>query len=309
MLSRKWQNSDKSYQQGQEAFDREAMGKRTSSHHPQDSDEDEDSSVELVNVDFEFFDPKEDDFHGVKALLRSFLDDISWDIGGFVDIILGQPTVGTVIKTGEDESPLGVITVLNLGRYKGKSCLLNIYDFLKKNVPNCMEIEAVFNDYPDTVGLLVSERLVNIPEELAPPLYKGLLDEVSWATEDEPTEALRDSFKFKQYLIISRIFQQLPKKKKKKKMKKMKLTKVSKQKESEATECAETNGEEVAGELIYLKPEDELLHELSQWSYMFPANSQAAATSEVQGLKQFRLIMLVDAKGMGLFRSRFCQIE
>lgn len=71
-----------------------------------------------MDVDFEFFDPKEEDFDGVKALLRSYLDDTAWDISSFVDIILGQSTVGTVIKTGEEESPIGVITALNLGRYK-----------------------------------------------------------------------------------------------------------------------------------------------------------------------------------------------
>jgi protein BCP1 len=69
-------------------------------------------------VDFEFYDPKVEDFHGVKALVRLYLDDDSWDISGFVDTILAQTTVGSVIKTGEDESPIGIITALNIGRYK-----------------------------------------------------------------------------------------------------------------------------------------------------------------------------------------------
>ena len=80
-----------------------------------------------MNVDFEFFDPKPDDFHGVKALVRTYLDDSSWDIGGFVDTILSQTTVGSVIKTGEDESPIGVITALNMGRYKVPIISLNFF--------------------------------------------------------------------------------------------------------------------------------------------------------------------------------------
>ena len=35
------------------------------------------------------------------------------------------------------------------------------------------------------VGLLVSQRVVNLPPQLLPPLYDALFDEVSWATEDE----------------------------------------------------------------------------------------------------------------------------
>ena len=37
-------------------------------------------------------------------------------------------------------------------------------------------------------GLLVSERLVNAPPQLAPPLNQALFDEIEWAQEDEPTQ-------------------------------------------------------------------------------------------------------------------------
>lgn len=40
-------------------------------------------------------------------------------------------------------------------------------------------------------ALIVSERLINCPPQLAPPLQQALLDEMDWATEDEPTEVLR----------------------------------------------------------------------------------------------------------------------
>lgn len=35
------------------------------------------------------------------------------------------------------------------------------------------------------VGLLVSQRFVNCPYQLVPPLYDALFDEIAWATEDE----------------------------------------------------------------------------------------------------------------------------
>ncbi|MCO5605139.1 hypothetical protein L7F22_059319 [Adiantum nelumboides] len=400
-----------------QAFEDGPSGKATAVHVSEKSDAEDDDSQEIVDVDFEFFDPKEEDFHGVKALLRTYLDDSTWDLGGFVDIILGQPTVGTVVKTAEDESPIGVITVLNLGRYKlaenelqqrdnaenqalidgvhipddvgpllinvdhwgrrstrvtrqperfqrsmdsilltdegepltfkeaqscedkskwelamksemqslyanntwelvplpkgrkaipnkwvykGKSSLVHVYNFLERNVSDSTKLE-VFNHNSSEVGLLISERLINIPEELAPPLYEGLLDEVSWAIEDEPTKFLRDSFKFKQYLVLSRIFQELPKKKKKNSLKK--------QKKQRKQQSASGNEREDIEEIVYIKPEDELFHRLSHWSCKFPANSEAAAAHEIQGLKQFRLVMLLNAESMELFKSQFCKVE
>eukprot|EP00250_Pteridium_aquilinum_P019415 c24424_g1_i1 orf=509-1402(+) len=284
-----------------QTIDEQPFDKTKDSEDLKDSEDDSDSQ-DIVNVDFEFFDPKEEDFHGVKALLRSYLDDTAWDISGFVDIILGQSSVGTVIKTGEDESPIGVITALNLGRYKDKSCMQAVFNFLKINVSDATELEAIFDKHPNEVGLLVSERLINIPGELAPPLFKGLLDEISWATEDEPTKALQDSFKFKQYLIVSRIFQQLPKKKKG-----LKASKKPDKRPKQETKIG--NEGEVSGELIYTKPEDELLHNLSHWSCKFPVNSESVAAHEIQGLKQFRLVMLLSAKSVELFKSQFCIVE
>ena len=54
--------------------------------------------------------------------------------------------------------------------------------------------------------MIINERVINIPQETAPPLVDGLFDEIGWATEDEPTKELRDSFKFSKYLFFTRLF-------------------------------------------------------------------------------------------------------
>lgn len=93
----------------------------------------------VVQADFVFFDPKPDDFHGVKILLKTYLDDKEWDLSGFVDLILAQTTVGTMIKIegDEDDSPYSVITALNLGRYKASNlhCLFSCYCSVVAKVP------------------------------------------------------------------------------------------------------------------------------------------------------------------------------
>lgn len=81
---------------------------------------------EVIQADFAFFDPKPDDFHGVKILLQSYLDDKEWDLSGFVDLILAQTTVGSVVKIedDEDEGLFALLTALNLGRYEVTNCAL-----------------------------------------------------------------------------------------------------------------------------------------------------------------------------------------
>lgn len=78
---------------------------------------------ELVPAEFLFFDPKTEDFHGVKTLLQTYLDDKEWDLSGFVDLILGQTTVGAVVKLEKDEDNgiFSVVSALNLGRYKASN--------------------------------------------------------------------------------------------------------------------------------------------------------------------------------------------
>jgi protein BCP1 len=47
------------------------------------------------------------------------------------------------------------------------------------------DLRSVLGEQAQNVGLLVSQRVVNLPPQLLPPLYDALFDEVSWATEDE----------------------------------------------------------------------------------------------------------------------------
>lgn len=67
-------------------------------------------------------------------------------------------------------------------------CIKELKEFLleacteeatKKKLKTYLERQA------GDVGLLVSQRFVNCPYQLVPPLYDGLFDEIAWATEDE----------------------------------------------------------------------------------------------------------------------------
>eukprot|EP01018_Ginkgo_biloba_P023990 Gb_25749 [translate_table: standard] len=255
----------------------------------------------IVYADFEFFDPKPDDFHGVRNLLKTYCDGKEWDLNGFVDIILAQTTVGSIIKTDGD-SLFGVITALNLARYKDQRCIIQLQEFLLDKClekPEAIEFKAFWGKHPHDVGLLVSERVVNLPFELVPPLYDGLLDEVSWAIEDEPTEALRCSFQFKHYLLLTRVYQTIPKGRKMENMKNRKRKKGSSSQNGGHPSLKDGNEQ-----LIYIKPEDEIFHKLSSWSFTFPTNAEYLATHELKDLRPMRLLMAVKVEKMQTFRTQ-----
>ena len=53
----------------------------------------------------------------------------------------------------------------------------------EKDVKDALRL--LLGEEAQNVGLLVSQRVVNLPPQLLPPLCDALFDEVSWATEDE----------------------------------------------------------------------------------------------------------------------------
>ncbi|KAK8984415.1 hypothetical protein V6N11_029730 [Hibiscus sabdariffa] len=225
----------------------------------------------VVQADFAFFDPKPDDFHGVKTLLQSYLDNKEWDLSGFVDLILEQTTVGTVVKLEDDEDN------------GDQKCITELKEFL---LSICLEKDKIGNlrsllgDKAHDVGLLVSQRVVNLPPELLPHLYDALFDEITWATEDEPTEELRNSFRFKFYIVVSKIYKH----------------KNASQKRSSSTDEGDA--------FIYVKPEEEILHKLSMWSFLFPLQTQQVAAHELKNYQLNGIVMAVKAEDISSFRQQ-----
>ncbi|KAL5553209.1 hypothetical protein UlMin_040610 [Ulmus minor] len=251
------------------------------------SDEEE---FDEVQADFAFFDPKPDDFHGVKTLLQFYLDDKIWDLSGFVDLILGQTTVGTVVKVegDEDNTIYSVVTALNLHRYKDHKCIMEVKEFLlgvckEKDVKD--NLKSLLGEKANDVGLLVSQRYWNLAFELLPPLYDGLFDEVSWATEDEPTEKLRKSFCFKYYVIVTKVY---------------KGKNVDQKKRKRNDSYKETE---------YAKIEDEIFHKLSLWSFLFPLQTQQVAPPELgKNYRPMGLVMAVKADKIPTFRQELTSL-
>ncbi|KAG5553705.1 hypothetical protein RHGRI_011556 [Rhododendron griersonianum] len=220
----------------------------------------------VVQADFAFFDPKPDDFHGVKGLLQTYIDNKQWDLSGFVDLILGQTTVDGFFYLDQDHRCMKELKEFLLKECKEEDVLNNLRSFLGPQAQN--------------VGLLVSQRVVNLPPHLLPPLYDALFDEVSWATEDEPTKELRKSFCFKHYVLVTKIYER----------------KNSGQKEGASSSIDEA--------IIYTKPEDEIIHQLCSWSFRFPLLTQQVPTHELRSYRLVGLVMALEAEKVPTFRQQ-----
>jgi protein BCP1 len=88
-----------------------------------EEEEDEENKEDVVIADFEFFDPQEQDFLGIKHLLRQLFDTDAelFDLDELTELILAQPLLGSTVKTdGHLSDPLSVVTVLNLRTNKAE---------------------------------------------------------------------------------------------------------------------------------------------------------------------------------------------
>ena len=130
------------------------------------------------------------------------------------------------------------------------------------------------------VGLILTERLVNIPSEVVPPMYKMLLEEISWAIEE------KEPYDFTHYLILSKTYREIasildeedtPKSKKQKK--------------------ASRKG---ASDAFYFHPEDEVLQRnalcFGSYEYLVEgAKSDSKRTFQELGIKPEGHMILIEA--------------
>lgn len=149
--------------------------------------EDDASDVSMVNVDFEFFDLNTKvDFHALNTLFKQLFgpDAINFELGAIADLVLEQPIGSTVKVDGEESDPYAILVVLNLTKNRDHAQVRLMMDYLlaksKKSEKAYKQINKLLG--PDTkaqIGLLISERLINMPVEVTPPLYRILLEELS----------------------------------------------------------------------------------------------------------------------------------
>ncbi|KAG0170554.1 Mss4p nuclear export [Apophysomyces sp. BC1015] len=156
------------------------------------SDEDSDGAPQdIIDVDFDFYNPEEVDFHALKRLLSQlFSSDAELiQINDIIDILIEENHVGTTVKVdGQESDPYAVLSVINLNEQKTKQGVQSLCSYLLAKCPKKNEeLHKVVNNIlglnADAVGWVVSERFINMPVEIMPPMYTMLQQELAQAVE------------------------------------------------------------------------------------------------------------------------------
>ncbi|GAA5923703.1 protein-transporting protein BCP1 [Sporobolomyces koalae] len=198
--------------------------KRAAAEDHSDGSEDErmGDETEMLDVSFSFFDPQPQDYHSIKLLLSQLFqgDSSVLDLGGVTDLVLEQKLVGSTVKTdsdtGDDQAsqgdPYAVLTVLNLNVHQDKPCISQLTKYLASKSTPSSALHTQLSQLsgssqatstaskPRHVGLVLNERLVNMPVQVVPPMFRMLEEELQWALDDN------EPYHFSHYVFLSRVF-------------------------------------------------------------------------------------------------------
>ncbi|KAH9823259.1 p21-C-terminal region-binding protein-domain-containing protein [Melampsora americana] len=204
-------------------------------------DEDSDTEMvdETIDVTFEFCDLNPNDYHALKHLISQLFcinsstsseveqttpilpskaqvkpvpKDI--DIGELTDILLGDQKewVGGTVKCDDESSdPYSFASVLDLRAHQSKPSISTLTSYLMSSIASNKSC-AVSQDLFETmkkdlkpegkgIGLLLSERLINMPVQVMPQLLSQIGNEIKHAQSQNAP-----GFNYSQLLIPSRVF-------------------------------------------------------------------------------------------------------
>lgn len=170
--------------------------------------------MDLIDVDFEWFDPDPNvDFHGLKTLLRQLfdVDNQLFDLSALTDLILAQPHLGSTVKCdGKESDPYSFLSVLNLHEHREKEVIKQLTKYILARAETMSDSPLLHQQLKKLlsssnekaqVGLILTERFINMPHETIPPMYTMLLDELAYAAREE-----KKPYPFTHYLIISKTY-------------------------------------------------------------------------------------------------------
>lgn len=176
----------------------------------------EEQPEDILNVDFDYFDLNENvDFLALKNFLAQlFGDDASlFDLSSLADFTLTKGVAGSAIKTeGKESDPFALLSVVSLSDNMDQQCIKTLVHYILETSSKQTEFHAMLEKlfgYGSTgaarklrVGLIISERVINMPVEVVPPMYQLLLDDM--AKEEEAGEK---KSQFDLFLVISRVYE------------------------------------------------------------------------------------------------------
>lgn len=180
-----------------------------------------------------------------------------------------------------------------LNLQQGNPVIASLLEYLiaraKQNV-DLGEVGNLLNDPSKArVGLVLTERLINIPSEVVPPMYKMLLEEISWAIEE------KEPYSFTHYLILSKTYKEV-------------ASLLDEEDDNTRTHKKQKKGGKLgASEIFFFHPEDEVLQKYAAVSGGFEYQKEAAEgqsdskrTFQELGIKPQGQMILIEADQFGI---------
>uniref|UniRef100_A0A3B0MTL0 p21-C-terminal region-binding protein, putative n=1 Tax=Theileria annulata TaxID=5874 RepID=A0A3B0MTL0_THEAN len=185
---------------------------------------DDDSSYGDVEAEFLFNDPCSDDLDGIFTLLQGKIKSLDWNLPKSVnkdlylylsELVSNQPNIGTLIKVEDEEDSyvMAVLSLLNIKQYEGLDSLVEAV--LKKAESHCdkndlKSLRDVLLDEKNQVGLLINERMGNVPSQLLGKLQECVKEDIKWSKENSEDEDEKKFYNFTHILGLSRLYSQSP---------------------------------------------------------------------------------------------------
>ncbi|NXH09891.1 BCCIP protein, partial [Bucco capensis] len=253
-----------------------------------------------VNIEFEAHSISDNDYNGIKKLLQQLFLKAPVNTAELTDILIQQNHVGSIIKQAEvqedssdddedDDEVFGFISCLNLTERKDTQCAEQIKELILSQCEKSCEqhvvdqLNKLLNDSAKPVGLLLSERFINVPPQIALPMHQQLQKEL---TEAQRTN--KPCGKCHYYLLISKTF----------------------------TEATKSNSKRREGrnqqkeELMFANAEEEFFYEkaLLKFSYSVQEESDTCLggrwSFDDVPMKPWRTVMIVPADGMNVIMDK-----
>lgn len=265
----------------------------------EESDEDDEDMDEEVKVDFEAHTMSDGDHDGIKKLLKQLFLKAKVNIAELANLLIQQNHIGSVIKQAEgtdddddDEEDdehhvFGFISLLNLTERKDTPCAEQVKELVLSQCENTCDqsiveqLDKVFNDNSKPVGLLLSERFINVPAQIALPMHQQLQKELA-----EAQRTNKPCGKCYYYLIISKTLM-------------------------EPEKSIVSGGPQGKEEMMFANAEDEFFYE--QATLKFNYSVQKETDTQLGGkwsfddvpMKPLRTVMLVPADRMKAIIEKF----
>ena len=175
----------------------------------EDGDEDDsDSEEDELQMELRFCDTSDDDGPYLRTLLqqgsngRQLGMDVLHELG---EMCATQRAVGTVVKQegDDDEQVYAFATVLNVKHYAGTAPVRMLKQRLAKAMAG--KDGTTLRDALESgsLGWVVTERIINVPYDAVPPMYKCLQEDLEWAASGKASDLDEGDYDFDQFLLLA----------------------------------------------------------------------------------------------------------